>query len=81
MESRDKRWLSGTWFDLDLVGGGFKQIAYALPFANAVDAGRAAIRGDYASILPHLWLVIVYATVIMGIAILVFRKRMKSENL
>jgi ABC-2 type transport system permease protein len=31
-------WLSGTWFDLGLVGGAFKSIAYALPFAHAVDA-------------------------------------------
>ena len=25
-------WLSGVWFDLDLVGGAFKKISYALPF-------------------------------------------------
>ena len=48
-------WLSGTWFDLNLMGGWFKEIAYALPFAHAVDAGRAAIYKDYSSILPHLW--------------------------
>lgn len=72
-------WLSGTWFDLNLVGGGFKDIAYALPFAHAVDAGRAAISGDYASILPHLMWVIGYAIVILAIAILTFRKKMNGE--
>ena len=40
-------WLSGTWFDLDLVGGAFKKIAYALPFAHAVDAGRAAMSASF----------------------------------
>jgi len=73
-------WLSGTWFDLSLVGGAFKRIAYALPFAHAVDATRAALAGDYASILPHLWWVIGYAAVIMVIAIVVFKRKMNGDN-
>lgn len=73
-------WLSGTWFDLNLIGGWFKKIAYALPFAHAVDAGRAAISGDYPSILPHLWWVIGYAFVIMVIAVIVFRMKMSDEK-
>lgn len=73
-------WLSGTWFDLNLVGGWFKSISYALPFAHAVDAGRAAISGDYASILPHLWWVIGYAIIIMVVAIFTFKKKMNGET-
>ncbi|MDO0822666.1 ABC transporter permease [Desulfosporosinus nitroreducens] len=73
-------WLSGTWFDLNLIGGWFKEIAYALPFAHAVDAGRATISGDYLSILPHLWWVIGYAVVIMVIAIFIFKKKMNGET-
>lgn len=72
-------WLSGTWFDLDLVGGGFKSVAEALPFVHAVDAGRAALRGDYASIFPDLWWVIGYALLIMLIAIIVFTRKMNSD--
>jgi len=74
-------WLSGTWFDLNLVGGAFKTIAYLLPFAHAVDAGKAALAGDYASIMPHLLWVIGYAVVILAIAILVFRAKMKNATL
>lgn len=73
-------WLSGTWFDLNLMGGWFKEIAYALPFAHAVDAGRAAIYKDYSSILPHLWWVIGYAAAIMIIAIYIFNKKMQSDT-
>ncbi|MEL7564649.1 MAG: ABC transporter permease [Dehalobacterium sp.] len=73
-------WLSGTWFDLNLIGGWFKGIAYVLPFAHAVDAGRAAISGEYSSILPHLWWVIGYAVVIMVIAVIVFRKKMSDDK-
>lgn len=73
-------WLSGAWFDLNLVGGAFKQIAYLLPFAHAVDAGRTAVSGEYAGIFPHLWWVIGYAVAISLVAVLAFRGKMKSEN-
>lgn len=73
-------WLSGTWFDLDLVGGLFKKIAELLPFVHAVEAGRAAISGDYSAVLPHLWWVIGYAVVVMYIAIIVFTKKMSRDN-
>ncbi|MEN6637271.1 MAG: ABC transporter permease [Clostridiaceae bacterium] len=74
-------WLSGTWFDLNLVGGVFKKIAYALPFAHAVDAGRAAVSGDYAAIMPHLWWVIAYAVAMLAAAVLVFRSKMQRDNI
>lgn len=73
-------WLSGTWFDLALVGGVFEAIAMALPFARAVEAGRAALSGDYAAITPHLLWVIAYAAVLYAIAIVVFTKKMHSDN-
>ncbi len=72
-------WLSGTWFSLDMVGGAFKSVAYVLPFANAVDAGRAALKGDYADILPRLWIVAAWAVVLLIVAIVVFSKRMKQK--
>lgn len=73
-------WLSGTWFDLNLVGGAFKKIAYALPFANAVDSARAAISGNYSDILKPLLIVIAYAIVILTVSIIIFRKKMSSDN-
>jgi len=74
-------WLSGIWFAPGLVGGWFEAIAYALPFVYAVNAARAAIAGDYASIFPQLWWVIGYAVVIMTAAILVFWKWMGSDHM
>jgi len=71
-------WLSGTWFDLSLVGGVFQKIAYALPFARAVDAGRAALNGDLAGILPQLWWVAAYAVVLLALAIFFFARRMRN---
>ena len=73
-------WLSGTWFDLSLVGGTFKKIADLLPFVHAVNAGKAAITGKINSIFPDLWWVIVYALVLLVASILVFKKKMNSDQ-
>ena len=40
-------WLSGTWFDLELVGGVFEKIAHALPFFHAVELERALLMGNF----------------------------------
>ncbi|AZV55647.1 ABC transporter permease [Clostridium sp. AWRP] len=70
-------WLSGTWFDLGLVGGLFKKIAYALPFVHAVELGRAVLGGNFEGIFPHIWWVFGYAGLTVVISILVFTRKMK----
>ena len=72
-------WLSGIWFDLELVGGAFKAIAYALPFVHAVDMERAVIAGNYGEIMPHLLWVLGYTAVCMLAAILLFLRQMKKQ--
>lgn len=72
-------WLSGIWFDLDLVGGAFKKIADLLPFVHSVEMQRAIIAGDYAGIFSHLWWVLGYAIVILFFAVLLFLKQMKKQ--
>ena len=72
-------WLSGIWFDLELVGGVFQKIAHALPFYHAVELARAVTAGDYACILPHLWWVVGYAIVCTMVAILLFLRQMRRQ--
>ena len=72
-------WLSGIWFDLDLVGGGFKKIAYALPFVHGVEMHRSAISGNYSDIFPHLFWVLGYAVIVIVIAIYLFLRQMKKQ--
>lgn len=71
-------WLSGTWFDLDLVGGAFKKIAYMLPFVHAVEMERAVLQGDLAGIFPHFWWVLGYSVFVLTAAVLLFLKQMKK---
>ncbi len=72
-------WLSGTWFDLELVGGGFKKAAYALPFVHAVELERAIIDGSFGNIFPHLLWVLGYAIITLVIAVLLFLRQMKRQ--
>lgn len=72
-------WLSGIWFDLNLVGGTFKKISYLLPFVHAVDMERAVLKGDFSGIFPHIWWVLGYAIVLFIIAVLLFLRQMKKQ--
>ena len=72
-------WLSGVWFDLDLVGGAFQKIAYALPFVHAVEMERAILAGNFTGIFPHLWWVLGYAAAALVLAVLLFLRQMKRQ--
>ena len=72
-------WLSGIWFDIDLVGGAFKKIANVLPFIHAVELERAAFNADYTKILPHLWWVLGYMAVAIVGAVFLFLRQMKKQ--
>jgi ABC-2 type transport system permease protein len=72
-------WLSGIWFDLELVGGVFRKIAYALPFVHAVEMERAVLGGSFSDILPHLLWVLGYAVAAFALAVLLFLRQMKTQ--
>lgn len=72
-------WLSGVWFDLDLVGGVFKDVAYMLPFVHAVELEKALFNGCLQDAWVHLWVVLTYSVVTLGVAILCFLRQMKNQ--
>ncbi len=69
-------WLAGIWFDLSLVGGAFRRIAYALPFVHGAEGARAALAGDWAALPGHLLWVSVWAAALMALAAWLFRWKM-----
>lgn len=72
-------WLSGIWFDLELVGGAFKQVAYALPFVHMVELERAVLNGNFSEIFPHLYWVLGYTAVTMAAAVWAFLRQMRRQ--
>lgn len=71
-------WLSGVWFDLNLVGGAFKRVAEVLPFVHAVELERAVLSDNLAGVFPHLWWVLGYAALTVFFAVWAFLHRMKK---
>ncbi|MBD5139878.1 MAG: ABC transporter permease [Ruminococcus sp.] len=72
-------WLSGIWFDLELVGGAFKKIADLLPFIHAVEMERAVLSGNYADMFPHLYWVLGYMIAVFGLAVFAFLRQMRRQ--
>ncbi len=72
-------WLSGTWFDLKLVGGEFEAAAYALPFVHAVEMEKAILKGDFGGMFPHIYWVLAYTVVLLITAVYLFLHKMKKQ--
>ena len=72
-------WLSGVWFDLELVGGVFEKIAHGLPFFHAAQLEKALFRGDFHLAADHLLPVLFFSTIVTAIAILCFLRQMNNQ--
>ena len=72
-------WLSGVWFDLDLVGGIFQKIANALPFVHAAEMAKALFNGNMEAAAAHVWPVVLYSAVITAAAVGCFLWQMKRQ--
>ncbi|MBQ7455254.1 MAG: ABC transporter permease [Clostridia bacterium] len=68
-------WLSGVWFDVSLLGGGFGAVCRVLPFYHAVEGCRAALNGG--AVWGHLAIVLAWAVGILILAVWCFRRKMK----
>jgi len=72
-------WLSGVWFDLELVGGGFEALANALPFVHAVELEKALFHGRFEAAAAHLLPLLVYSAVTTAAAVACFLRQMKRQ--
>ena len=72
-------WLSGVWFDLELVGGVFEKIANMLPFVHAAQLEKALLAGDFQGAAAHLLPVLAYGAAATGAAVFCFLRQMKKQ--
>lgn len=72
-------WLSGVWFDLELVGGVFEKVANALPFMHAAELEKALFAGNFESVTAHILPVTLYGVLITAVAVFCFLRQMKKQ--
>ena len=72
-------WLSGVWFDLELVGGVFKKAAHALPFIHAAELEKALFTGNFEAAATHILPVLVYSVIVTAVAVVCFLRQMKRQ--
>ena len=72
-------WLSGVWFDLELVGGVFQRIANTLPFVHGVQMEKALFCGDFRAAAAHILPILLYSAGITAAAVFSFLGQMKRQ--
>ena len=72
-------WLSGVWFDLELVGGAFEKIANKLPFLHGVELEKALFSGDFPLAGEHILTVLLYSGLATVAAVVCFLRQMKRQ--
>ena len=72
-------WLSGVWFDLNLVGGFFEKAANVLPFIHGAELEKALFRGDFQAAAGHLLPIILYSALATAAAVYCFLRQMNNQ--
>ena len=72
--------LSGVWFSIEMLPSYLRNVAYAFPYAHAIDASRAIlIRGvGLEAISNDLLFLVGWAVGIFAIGVILFRRSMRS---
>ena len=72
-------WLSGVWFDLNLVGGLFRKTAYALPFVHAAELEKALFCGNFDAAAAHIFPILLYSIGTAAVAVICFLRQMRKQ--
>jgi ABC-2 type transport system permease protein len=72
-------WLSGVWFDLELVGGAFEKMANLLPFLHGAELEKALFSGNFEAAGHHFLIVLLYSILATASAAICFLGQMKKQ--
>ena len=70
--------LSGMWFPIDGLSGGFVKLMDILPFRNATTLLQNTLNGS-GDLLKPILIILGYTIIIFSIAVIIFRNKMKSK--
>lgn len=71
---------SGMYFSAAMVGNFFQIICDILPFQSCVNITKGILNGNYQNMLNSSITVIIYIIIVSIITIIVFKKKMTSDN-
>ncbi|MBQ8314398.1 MAG: ABC transporter permease [Lachnospiraceae bacterium] len=71
--------IGGIWMDVDGLGGAIKTVARALPFYHGVSLARLPFGETAEGAVEHLLWTIVCGAAVYGLAVTVFRSKMKKD--
>ena len=72
-------WLSGVWFDLELVGGFFEKISNIFPFVHAAELEKALFNGSFEVATTHILPILLYSVLTTAVAVFCFLRQMKKQ--
>jgi len=72
--------LGGAWMDLRILGETIEKITDLLPFSHAIEASRIVLSGRQDDTWVHLGVACLYALVFFMLAVVFFRRKMRSDN-
>lgn len=72
-------YLSGVWFDLNLVGNTFKTIADVLPFYHAAELEKSLFEGNFEIATSHFLPVALYCVGAVIVAVILFLRQMHNQ--
>lgn len=71
--------IGGIWMDIDGMGGAIKTVARALPFYHGVSLARLPFGETTEGTMEHLLWTLVCGVLVYGLAVTVFRSKMKKD--
>jgi ABC-2 type transport system permease protein len=72
---------SGMYFPIEAMGGVFETICKALPFEACLNIIQGTLHNDFSNLtLIHIIVFLIYFIAVLLLSIIVFKKRMVSDN-
>ena len=71
--------IGGIWMDIDGLGGAIKTVARILPFYHGVSLARLPFRETVGGAAEHLLWTVTCGVLVYGLAVAVFRSKMKKD--
>ena len=72
---------SGMYFPKEVIGGVFEIICKVLPFEACLNIIQGTLHNDFSNLTPiHIIVFLIYFMAVILLSILVFRRRMVSDN-